>query len=609
METLFIYFGKVILSSGVMFTYYQLFLKDKTFHHYNRFYLLSAMLLSLVLPLIKVSYFTIELNNNIYLLFNKIQNFNTSKIVTDDYFYFKIIAFVFGLVSVFFLAKFFIGLFKINQLKGKFSKENFEGISFYQTNLESAPFSYFKNLFWKNSIAIDSEVGRQILKHEMVHIEQKHSWDKIFVEILTSLLWFNPFFYLIKKEINLIHEYLADKKALKNSDTKAFAQMLLASHFSGKQLPATSPFLSSNLKKRLTMLKKSKTKFSYARRILALPLLFALAFIYLVNAKNKEISKTNLEIEKMVANIKQENNSATAIQRDTIKTKDSAYGTDGTEVYSKNPELFADHDSLNESSLKLIQNQISIKQKQLEPYQKLMLEKSSEGQKISKDLRIKSEELQKLSLKKDYDNPKFKALEKEMDELGAKLDRVYDSEDYKNSQKLLDKNYGDLDQLYAKLDQYYNSDAFTSKIKAAEKAAEEADRKVNSPEFKKMIKDAEEQGKKAEKMVNSPKFKKMIKDAEKKGKEAEKLVNSAEFKKQIKEIELKASEFSNATSNIVFLNNNKNSDSSPVIYIDGKLATEAEMKALSPDSIKNMYINKNKNSGKAKSEIRITTKK
>lgn len=66
----------------------------------------------------------------------------------------------------------------------------------------------------------------------MVHIEQKHSWDKIFIEFVQAVFWFNPIFYWIKKELFLIHEYLADKKAVKQNDTKAFAQMLLASKFS-----------------------------------------------------------------------------------------------------------------------------------------------------------------------------------------------------------------------------------------------------------------------------------------------------------------------------------------------------------------------------------------
>ncbi len=306
MEAILLYFGKIILCSGVTFLYYQLSLKDKTFHHYNRFYLLAAIVISLLLPLIRVEDFTIEVNNEMYMLLDKIQNFNTEKNIDNGNLYFNIIFSALGLVSLYFLGKLMYGIFKIQQFKNQFQKESFDGINFYRTNLTEAPFSYFKNLFWKNTITLNSDIGKQILKHEMVHIEQKHSFDKIFIEIITSVFWFNPFFHLIKKEISLIHEYLADKKAVKQSDTKAFAQMLLASHFSGTQLPVTSPFLSSNLKKRLKMLQKPKTKFGYARRIFALPVVFSIAFAYLVNAKNREIEETNISIKKAVSEIRKD---------------------------------------------------------------------------------------------------------------------------------------------------------------------------------------------------------------------------------------------------------------------------------------------------------------
>lgn len=325
METLLLYFGKVIVCSGVTFLYYQLSLKDKTFHHYNRFYLLSAILLSLLLPLMRVDDFTIEVNNEVYLLLNKLQNFNSHKNISNDHIYFRIIFSALGLVSFYFLGRFIYGIIRIQQLKKKFQKESFDGINFYHTNLSEAPFSYFKNLFWKNSIQLNSDIGKQILKHEMVHIEQKHSFDKIFIEVITSVFWFNPFFYMMKKELGLIHEYLADKKAVKQSDTKAFAQMLLASHFSGTQLPATSPFLSSNLKKRLKMLQKPKTKFGYARRIFALPVLFTVAFAYMVNAKNKEIKETNIAIREAVSRMEEQPEAkiqnVTSITKDTIPAK------------------------------------------------------------------------------------------------------------------------------------------------------------------------------------------------------------------------------------------------------------------------------------------------
>nr|WP_315034287.1 M56 family metallopeptidase [uncultured Chryseobacterium sp.] len=317
MTALLLYFGKVILCSGVTFLYYQLSLKDKTFHHYNRFYLLFAMLISLLLPLIKVDDFTVEVNNEMYMLLDKIQNFNSEKHLNNDNLYFSLIFSALGLVSLYFLGKLIYGIIKIQQFKKQFQKESFDGINFYRTNLNEAPFSYFRNLFWKNTIMLNSEVGKQILKHEMVHIEQKHSFDKIFIEVMTSVFWFNPFFHIIKKEINLIHEYLADKKAVKHSDTKAFAQMLLSSHFSGTQLSAISPFLSSNLKKRLKMLQKPKTKFGYARRIFALPVVFTIAFAYLVNAKNKEIEETNLSIKQAVSQL----------QKDTVKAEQTEQKT------------------------------------------------------------------------------------------------------------------------------------------------------------------------------------------------------------------------------------------------------------------------------------------
>ena len=142
-----LYFGKVILTSGVLFLYYRLFLKDKTFHHYNRFYLLAASLISLILPVLKVSYFTLEVNRNVFLLLNKFNISQTDKNLDYDFIDPSVLAFAFGLVTLFFLTQLIFGLVKIQGLKKKYQKENFEGISFYQTNLEEAPFSFFKNLF------------------------------------------------------------------------------------------------------------------------------------------------------------------------------------------------------------------------------------------------------------------------------------------------------------------------------------------------------------------------------------------------------------------------------------------------------------------------------
>lgn len=615
METIFLYFGKMILVSAVMSAYYLLFLRDKTFHHYNRFYLLGTMVLSLLLPLLKVEYFTIETDSRILLLLNQF-NQNSSQEVENTFNFWDFGALILGIVSFFLLAKLTLGLVKIHQLKKEFPKESIEGITFYNTNLHDAPFSFFRNLFWKKSILINSDLGKQILKHEMVHIEQKHSFDKLFVQIIQSLFWFNPIFYFIKKEITLIHEYLADKKAVKNADTRAFAQMLLASNFSGNVLPATSPFLSSNLKKRLKMLTQKNTKYSYARRILALPILFGVSFALLVNAKNIEIKKQNKAIEIAVQELK----------KDTVKEKDVQ------------KLLEAQQAKINKASEKI----------------------KKENEKIatlSEQTRKKSEELQKIAKEKGADSYDYELKAKELESLGNEIDRIANSEAYQNNWKEFELNFTEMDKVF-------NSEEFKNQFKMNEEKMKELEKKFNSKEFKdKIIRiqkvrtpqmmDVEVPAPitppiSIEKLKNSPnsnltkeeikKLDKLSKErAELSKKQAELARKQAEIAKQQAEISRKYAQnnpwiitvdanvpkdggvsvsadkikYNLATRNseVEGLKSMKViSDKSIKYYINGKLSTKEEMDKLNPNDIATVNVNKNVNNGKEEGEIRIQTK-
>ncbi|MCD1116914.1 M56 family metallopeptidase [Chryseobacterium turcicum] len=647
MEVLLFYFGKVIICSGVMFLYYQLSLKDKTFHHYNRFYLLSAMLVSILLPLIKVEDFTIEVNENLFLLINKLQNFNANKTIDHDYIYFRIIFSALGLVSLYFLGKFMYGIFRIQQLKSQFKKESFEGVNFYQTNLSEAPFSYFKNLFWKNSIVINSEVGKQILKHEMVHIEQKHSIDKIFIEILTSIFWFNPFFHIIKKEINLIHEYLADKKAVKQSDTKAFAQMLLASHFSGKQLPATSPFLSSNLKKRLKMLQKPQTKFGYARRIFALPVLFTVAFAYMVNAKNKEIKEVNNEIEKAVAEIKvdtlspkNETNQIVKLQQEKISK-----ANDKLKIQSEKLKTLSDKSKEKTTELQKIAKEKGEKSYEFELKAKELKQLSGEMDKVVNTERVFNDlEFSTVSSNgKNYtfrlnenrgkavdasNDEGYKLLEKQSD---LNLEQIFNSEEFKSKSglteekiKSLKKATGNLMNQYKKVDKVFMSGKQVY-------GKPYPDYKVTSS-FKEVINLSKKDQRKLEKLAKEK--------AELSAKQAEVARQQAEIvREQSKnmvgkpwvvavdahapKVSYSASssytDFSKpSNSKIISTGGNYQTNVKDMIkansagdikyFIDGNASSNEELQSLDPKNIESININKTKVSGKDAGEIHIKTK-
>ncbi len=658
METLILYFGKVIICSGVMFLYYQLSLKDKTFHHYNRFYLLSAMLISILLPLVKVEDFTIEVSNDLYVLLNKLQNFNSNNSTDHDNIYFRIIFSALGLVSLYFLGKLLYGILKIAQFKNQFQKETFEGVNFYQTNLSEAPFSYFKNLFWKNTIVINSDIGKQILKHEMVHIEQKHSYDKILLEIITSIFWFNPFFHIIKKEISLIHEYLADKKAVKKSDTKAFAQMLLASHFSGKELPATSPFLSSNLKKRLKMLQKPQTKFGYARRIFALPVLFTVSFAYMVNAKNKEIAETNIEIEKAVSEIK----------KDTISPKSSidqiverqevniSKANEQLKIQSEKLKTLSEKSKEKAAELKKIAKEKGDKSYEFELKAKELKQLSSEMDKIlSKDKVFNDLEFSTISANgknytfrmnenrgKTYDasgDEGYKLLEKQND---LNLEQIFNSEEFKtksglSEQKIkslkkaagsimnqynnVDKVYFEGKQVYGKMfPEYTVSSSFNDISKLSKKDHRKLE-KLSQEKAELSKKQAEISRKQAEivraKAQNNPWMISVDAHAAQKADytviskyvDSENTVNNKIVKTQNSRVITDGIENSNSGVNKFYINGKDAFEEDMKVIIDGKVVSREDLAAFDAKNIKDMNVVKSKVNGKAKGEIIINTKK
>lgn len=559
MEAL-LYFGKVIFASGVMFLYYQLFLKDRTFHHYNRFYLLAVLVLGVLLPLIRVSYFTVEVNGGIYLLLNALSATNSQTDLSHGLINSELFIYGAALVSLCFLLKFAVAIIRIVQLRKKYPKQTFENISFYQTDLEEAPFSFFRSLFWKDSILIQSDLGRQILKHEIVHMEQKHSFDRVLAEVITALFWFNPFFYLIRKEISLIHEYLADHKTIQHSDTAAFAQMLLCSAFSGKPLPTTSPLLSSNLKKRLKMLQKPKTKFSYVRRIAALPLVFVLTFMYMVNAENKQINLTNQQLEGYAQ-----------VVNDTIIAPPPV------------PEF------------PVVPN--------LRTEQKVLKAKSKEARKISQQIQKTNAELARLKAKNKIESKAFERLEKKMSRLGDEMNRVYQNEEFKNALRAFSAQVFNAENIVGISSPYYQSEEFKRKIKEAQEKAHRTDLMVNSAEFKNRLREAEKRAKDAADQINSPAFQLKIRETELRAKEMEQKVNTPEFQAKLKNAEQEAKEAARRSAEANLLHGK--AEENVIYYLDGKTISKQEMDKIEPKNIESMHVYKKDGKG----EIHITSKK
>jgi len=298
MTVLAFYLLKVVICSGILFGYYHLFLKNKIFHQWNRFYLLCAVVLSLFLPLIQIDIFHEAEKQNeairFILIGQSTDNYLEEFIVTGK----KSMSaetwmlILYGFISYLFLLAFTYSIYKIFSLVKSHNIKRLHNIKFINTTVQGAPFSFLNYIFWHQEIPLQTETGQQIFQHELVHVQEKHTWDKLFMQLTIALFWCNPFFWLIRKELKYIHEFIADKKAVGESGTEAFAAMILQAAYPQQFQSITNHFFQTSIKRRLFMLTQLKNpRVAYVSRVIALPIVALLILSFTIRTKEKQVSE------------------------------------------------------------------------------------------------------------------------------------------------------------------------------------------------------------------------------------------------------------------------------------------------------------------------------
>jgi N-acetylmuramoyl-L-alanine amidase len=302
------YLLKVMICSGLLFLYYHTALRNKLFHQWNRFYLLATIVLSLTIPCLEFNLWdnskdikvrNIQLLQAVYSADEYVAEINTNKDVLSVE-QWSVIAY--SCVSVIVFILFILALLRIRSIIRSHSVMLIDDIKFIDTEEKDAPFSFLNYVFWNKQIELNSASGEHIFQHELVHVREKHSFDKLFLQVILIGCWCNPFFWLIRKELKMIHEFIADKKSVGQSDAKAFATMILQATYPKHYSYLTNQFFQSSIKRRLTMLtKKHNQRISYISRILVLPLFAFILFAFTIKAKPAQnIFIQNLEKEIIV---------------------------------------------------------------------------------------------------------------------------------------------------------------------------------------------------------------------------------------------------------------------------------------------------------------------
>lgn len=279
---------KMLVSSAILLGYYWIFLRDQRFHHYNRYYLLGVLIISMVLPLLQMDLSVFNegiINQTVIRTMEVISVYGEGENLTvapagsilKTSILIKLI-YAAG-ISIGFLG-ICISLRRIQWMRKTYTGEQLDDITIYHTREKGTPFSFFRSVFWNDRVALNSSAGQQIFRHELYHIRQYHSLDILFCQLAILVYWFNPFYYLIRNEIRAVHEYLADQHAIGKEGPLEYAEVLLERSIQEKQLTLTHPFYQSQLKRRITMLTiKPFQKSGYLSRVLALPLVASLSFL------------------------------------------------------------------------------------------------------------------------------------------------------------------------------------------------------------------------------------------------------------------------------------------------------------------------------------------
>ena len=310
--TFLLYLGKVMLCSGILLGYYWLFLRNKRFHHYNRFYLQATLLLSVLLPLIRIPVIyqpQSPVNQAVY---------QTLEVLTVDHgeqegagqgpgvlarlFTLENVTYLLYamgiLVLLFMLVR---SLLYIRRISKHYPFERIGGLKFFNTGEPGTPFSFFRSIFWNKELAFNSRDGQQIFRHELFHVQQKHSTDIMLTELVTALFWVNPFFHILKKELKAIHEFLADQYAISGNDRYAYAELLVLQTMKASYPPITNHFFQNHIKRRIAMITNNQsTRYSYRSRLMALPVLALVFCTIALHAQRSAADKINIVAQKPV---------------------------------------------------------------------------------------------------------------------------------------------------------------------------------------------------------------------------------------------------------------------------------------------------------------------
>ncbi|WP_195654562.1 M56 family metallopeptidase [Bacteroides sp. 1001136B_160425_E2] len=299
------YFLKINVAIALFYAFYRLFFHKDTFFHWRRMALLCFFAISLLYPLLNIqgwikAHEPMVAMADLYatiLLPEQVVTPSQETVINWQEVIIQFAKIIYWSGMLLLAARFFIQLGSIIRLHFQCSKNNIQGVRVHLLKKETGPFSFFHWIFIHPQSHTESEIS-EIITHEETHARQYHSVDVLFSEIMCIFCWFNPFIWLMKREVRGNLEYMADHRVLETGhDSKSYQYHLLglAHHKAAANL--SNSFNVLPLKNRIKMMNKRRTKeIGRTKYLMLLPL----AAILMIVSNIEMVARTTEKFAKEI---------------------------------------------------------------------------------------------------------------------------------------------------------------------------------------------------------------------------------------------------------------------------------------------------------------------
>ena len=264
---------------------------------------------------------------------------------------------IYTMVACLLLLRFFWQLVSIVRLRNKCRTTDINGTKVYLLESNEGPFSFF-NWIFINPTKHNRQETDEIMTHELAHCRQLHSIDVLFTELFAIVFWANPFVWLLKREVRLNLEYLADNNVLAGgTDSKKYQYHLLGLAYRKNVATISNNFNVLPLKKRIKMMNKKRTKrIAKVKYALYIPLAAALLVVSNIETVARDIANVAKAMPMAKASVKQEkmvdlsfSNKATV----AVESRKNVQSTEAIERKDNKMEVQADNRNSEMSAQKV----------------------------------------------------------------------------------------------------------------------------------------------------------------------------------------------------------------------------------------------------------------